>query len=112
MSVLAPERLVERAEDEARAAQAGPRVGSLIRWVTAGCSFGAAILHFANAPSHFSQYWLYGLFFVVVAWLQLLFAVGVSVRPGRWVLLAGTELNLAAVAVWAFSRTVAVVVGP
>jgi hypothetical protein len=78
----------------------------------AGCSLGAAIIHFGYAPAHFSEYWLYGLFFVGVAWLQLLCAGAVVFRPSRWVLIAGAVGNEAVVAVWVASRTVGVWVGP
>ena len=51
-----------------------------VRWLLAGCSLGAAVVHFGYAPAHFSEYWLYGLFFVVVAWLQVLWAAAIVVR--------------------------------
>src|SRR4051794_3057654 len=82
------------------------------RWLLAGCSIGAGIVHFGYASAHFSEYWLYGLFFVVVAWLQVLWAVALLVRPSRWLLLAGAVGSEAVVAVWIASHTVGVVVGP
>jgi hypothetical protein len=82
------------------------------RWLLAGFSLGAAVVHFGYAPSHFSEYWLYGLFFVVVAWLQLLWAVAIVVRPSRRLLIAGALGNEVVVAVWVASRTIGVVIGP
>src|SRR5206468_8509327 len=76
-----------------------------IRWLLAGCSLGAAVVHFGYASAHFSEYWLYGLFFVVVAWLQVLWAVAIVVRPSRWLLLAGAVGSEAVLAVWVASRT-------
>jgi len=94
-----------------------PRRGAIpgdvgVRWLIAGCSVGAAVVHFGYASAHFSEYWLYGIFFVIVAWLQLLWAGAVVVRPTRWLLVAGALGNEAVVAVWVASRTVGVWVGP
>ena len=94
----------------------GPRSASTLdvslRWLLAGCSVGAAVIHFGFAPTHFSEYWLYGLFFMVIAWLQLLWAGAIVVRPSRWLLVAGALGNEAVVAVWIASRTIGVWVGP
>jgi hypothetical protein len=70
------------------------------------------VVHFAYSQAHFSEYWLYGLFFVVAAWLQLVWALGVVFLPRRSLLLGGAVLNAAIVAVWIASRTVGVWVGP
>ena len=83
-----------------------------VRWLLAGCSLGAAVVHFGYASAHFNEYWLYGLFFVVVAWLQLLWAGAIVARPTRWLLIAAALGNEAVVAVWVASRTVGVWVGP
>lgn len=82
------------------------------RWVLAGFSVGAAAVHFAYTQAHFSEYWLYGAFFAVVAWLQVLWAAAVMVRRDRSLLAAGAALNLFVVGVWVASRTVGVWVGP
>jgi hypothetical protein len=83
-----------------------------LRWVTAICLLGAAVLHFAYSPSYFDEYWLYGAFFVVVAWLQVLCALGVALRPTRLALSATVVVNTAVIVVWALSRTTGVAVGP
>jgi hypothetical protein len=82
------------------------------RWLLAALSLGAAALHFRYSPSHLDEYWLYGVFFVVLAALQLLWAVGVVATPWRWLLVAGVATNAAVIVVWALSRTVGVWVGP
>src|SRR5438046_62766 len=82
------------------------------RWLLAGCSLGAAAVHFGYAPSHFSEYWLHGLFFVVVAWLQVLWAGAVVVRPSRRLLIAGALGSEVVVAVWVASRTIGTILGP
>ena len=83
-----------------------------VRWLLAGCSLGAAVVHFGYSPAHFSEYWLYGLFFVAVAWLQLLWAGAIVLRPTRWLLIVAALGNGAVVAVWVASRTIGVWVGP
>jgi hypothetical protein len=75
-------------------------------------SLGAAALHFRYSPSHLSEYWLYGAFFVVVAIAQLAWAIGVIVSNSRWLFVVGAAANAGVIAVWALSRTVGVWVGP
>lgn len=83
-----------------------------VRWVTAICLLGAAVLHFAYSPSYFDEYWLYGAFFVAVAWLQVAGALGIVFRPSRLVLAAIAVVNAAVILVWVLSRTTGVAVGP
>ena len=90
------------------AAPRAPAADANVRWLLAGCSLGAAVVHFGYASAHFDEYWLYGLFFVVVAWLQLVWAAAVVVRPSRSLLIAGALGNAAVVAVWVASRTIGV----
>jgi hypothetical protein len=71
-----------------------------------------AVIHFAVAGSHFQQYWLYGVFMLVVAWLELLWAAAVIARPSRLVLGAGVILNVGVAAVYIITRTVGDIVGP
>jgi hypothetical protein len=112
MAVLTSERLVERDEPGFKSSPRGTSVDIVVRWLLAACSVGAAVLHFGYSPSHFAEYWLYGLFFVVVAWLQLAWALGVILRRWPWLLLAGVALNAGVIVVWILSRTVGVWVGP
>jgi hypothetical protein len=89
---------------------AGERNRTII--LVAGVSWAAAFAHAGVAPAHFDEYWLFGVFFVVVAALQ--FAWGAWVyqdpRPGR--LLLGAAGNLLVVLVWTLSRTVGLPFGP
>jgi len=86
-------------------------VGAYLRWMLALASFGAAALHFAFVPGHFSEYWAHGTFFVVVAWLQLAWAIGMLVKPSRTLLFVGL-LNIVVVGVWIVSRTAGIPIGP
>jgi hypothetical protein len=76
-----------------------------------GASLGAAVLHAAFAPVHFEETWSHGLFFAVLAWLQLALAVLLLTRASRRVFLAGL-LNLFVIAVWVLSRTKGAPFGP
>jgi hypothetical protein len=87
-------------------------VGRYLRWLFAAFSVGAGVIHFAVSGEHFDVSWAHGLFFTVVAWLQLAWAVGIVLRPTRRLLVAGIVLNAAVIAVWALSRIWGVPVGP
>ena len=110
MAVISPDPAL--AEIEAQLAPPSPNAEPSFRWLLAGCSLGAAALHFAFSSAHFAEYWLYGVFFVAAAWLQLAWAIGIVLRPGRRLLLAGYASNAAIIVVWALSRTVGVLIGP
>ena len=75
-------------------------------------SIAAAAIHFAVVGDHFDVGLLHGLFFVTVAWAQVLWALAVLVAPRPRVLVAGIAGNAAIVAVWALSRIVGVPAPP
>lgn len=87
-------------------------VGRYLRWLLAALALGAGVIHFAVSGGHFGTGWTHGLFFAVVAWLQLSYAVGVVLRPTRRLLSAGVVLNAGVIGVWAMSRLWGVPVGP
>jgi hypothetical protein len=87
-------------------------VGRYLRWLLAGLSLAAGVIHFAVSGGHYDVSWIHGTFFAVVAWLQLSWAVGVILRPTRRLLTAGVLLNAGIVGVWALSRIWGVPVGP
>ena len=84
--------------------------------VVASClailSATAAVIHFAVAGTHFHEYWAFGVFMLVVAWLQVLWAAGVAIRSARWLLWAGAVVNAAVIVVYIGTRTVGDVIGP
>jgi hypothetical protein len=78
----------------------------------AALSVGAAAIHFAVTFGHFSQYVLYGVFFLVLSWAQMIWAAVVVWRPSRpwlWLGIAGNTLVLA---VYVASRTIGLPIGP
>lgn len=86
--------------------------GQLLRNGLATLSLGAAAIHFAVIAEHFDEYWLLGVFFVVTAWLQALWALAVVVRRERSLLLGGAFGNALIVFVWILSRTSGLPFGP
>ena len=83
-----------------------------LRLAVALASAGAATIHFAVAAQHFEEYWLFGLFFVGAAVLQLAWALLVLFHSSRAVYLAGAAGNAAVVAMWVVSRTTGLPLGP
>ena len=98
--------------------QPGPTVGGggTQRQLVARClaitSGVAAVIHFAVSGSHFQEYWAFGAFMLVVAWLQLAWSVGMWVAPSRPLIAAGAVLNAGVVLVYVVTRTVGDVIGP
>jgi hypothetical protein len=72
----------------------------------------AAVIHFAVAGSHFQEYWLFGVFMLGVAWLQLGWAAAALFRPTRLLVSSGAVLNAAVIVVYTLTRTVGDIVGP
>jgi hypothetical protein len=78
----------------------------------ASASISAALIHFAVIEQHFSEYWVYGWFFVLVGAGQLAWAAFVLVRPFRLMLIAGAIGNALVVVAWIVTRTYGSLVGP
>lgn len=75
-------------------------------------SLAVASIHLGVCPEHFQEALLYGVFFVVLATLQLTWGAVVVARPTRIVLFAGALLNGATIILWLVSRTSGLPVGP
>jgi hypothetical protein len=84
----------------------------LLRLVVALFSLGAAVVHTVVIESHFSEYWLFGVFFAILAFLQAAWALAVILRPSRRLLIWGAVGNGIVVAVWLVTRTLGVPLGP
>lgn len=89
---------------------------SSVRRALANClilfSAGAAAIHFAVIADHFDEYWAYGLFFAIAAWLQVLWAIGLAAGVKRRLIVAGALGNALIIAIWIISRTSGLPVGP
>jgi hypothetical protein len=75
-------------------------------------SLGAATIHFAVVPNHWQEWMPAGVFFVLIALFQLLWAKVVLARTTTLILAAGVMLNVGAIALWAVSRTAGAPFGP
>src|SRR5215472_2003101 len=78
----------------------------------ASLSAAAAAIHFAVTFEHFEDYLLYGVFFLVLAWAQLIWPAVLLWRPSRAWLWLGAAGNAAVLATYIASRTVGLPFGP
>jgi hypothetical protein len=78
----------------------------------AALSVGAAAIHFAVVFEHFAEYTLYGAFFLVISWAQLIWPAVLLWRPSRPWLWLGIAGNAIIIAVYVASRTVGLPFGP
>jgi hypothetical protein len=93
--------------------QAGPATARpYILGGLAALSVGAAAIHFAVVFEHFAEYVLYGVFFLVISWAQLIWPVVLLWRPARPWLWLGIAGNAVVIVVYVASRTVGLPFGP
>jgi hypothetical protein len=78
----------------------------------ASLSMGAAAIHFAVVFEHFAEYTLYGVFFLVISWAQIIWPVILLWRPSRLWLWLGIAGNATVIAVYVVSRTAGLPFGP
>jgi hypothetical protein len=78
----------------------------------AALSVGAAAIHFAVVFEHFAEYTLYGVFFLVISWAQMIWPAVLLWRPSRLWLWLGIAGNAMVIAVYVASRTVGLPFGP
>jgi hypothetical protein len=75
-------------------------------------SIGAAVIHFAVAPTHWKDWAPSGVFFASIATFQLLWGFIAWSRPGTLVLATGVVGNTSSAALWVMSRIAGAPVGP
>lgn len=109
---LVPVREVETPAPGPLEPRAGNGLEPVLRPALALLSVGAAVIHFVVIPGHWDEYWGQGLFFVVAAIAQLLWALWIIVAPSRLIYLAGAAGNAAIVALWIVTRTAGIPAGP
>ena len=86
--------------------------GPVARVVLAALLAGAAVTHFAMAPSHADEWLAEGIAFAATGWAQALLAAAVVLRPTRRVLACGIVLNVAVLIAYVVSRTAGFPFGP
>jgi hypothetical protein len=80
--------------------------------IVALSSVASALVHYVVMPEHFEEATLYGMFFLVSATAQLVYAAMLLARPSRALLTAGAIGNFAIVVLWLVTRTVGIPLGP
>ena len=81
--------------------------------VVAWLSITAGAIHAIATIDHFSHWWLYGAFFLVLTYGQVLWGISLLRKtPSERSLTLGAKANLAIVGVWLLSRTIGVPIGP
>jgi hypothetical protein len=75
-------------------------------------SMAVALIHCAVIEQHWTTYWLYGAFFILVGSAQLAWALAITAAPRRWLLWGGVAGNALVVLTWIVTRTVGALVGP
>lgn len=90
----------------------GYPLGYFLGWQAAAFSAGAAAIHFAEISPHIEEYWLFGAFFFIVAWFQAATTIVLVARPNRRLMLSVAEVNLVVIAIWVWSRTAGLPIGP
>ena len=78
----------------------------------AAFSVGAAAIHFAVVFEHFAEYTLYGVFFLMISWAQVIWPAVLLWRPSRPWLWLGIAGNAIVIAVYVASRTAGLPFGP
>jgi hypothetical protein len=81
--------------------------------IVAWLSLSAGTIHAIAMIDHFSHWWLYGVFFLVLTYGQILWGVALLRKPASdRSLKIGALANLAICWVWLYSRTIGVPIGP
>src|SRR5919199_1902943 len=80
--------------------------------VAAALSLGAGLVHLEVTPTHWWQWWGYGLFFLLAGVGQVLYAAAVVKWPIAPVLWVGAIGNLAIIAMYGYTRTNGIPTGP
>jgi hypothetical protein len=77
-----------------------------------GLAWGSGFIHVEAAFDHVSEYALYAIFFALLAPAQFAWGVALYRRPTRRLLWSGAVGSILVAALWAFSRTTGLPIGP
>ena len=80
--------------------------------VAAACLLGAEGIHTAVIAEHFTEWWAEGAFFLVLSIIEGVLAAALLLAPGRRPCQGAVLASIATIAVWAWSRTTGVPIGP
>jgi hypothetical protein len=74
--------------------------------------FVSALLHASVIREHFREYFLYGMFFTLLATAQAVLGMRIAVRPKRATVRAVAATSVWVVVLWLASRTTGLPIGP
>jgi hypothetical protein len=80
--------------------------------VAAACLLGAEGIHTAVIAGHFAEWWAEGVFFLGLSVLEGALAVALLLAPARRTCQAAVLASVGTIAVWAWSRTTGLPIGP
>src|SRR3954468_14827726 len=80
--------------------------------VAAACLLGAEGIHTAVIAEHFTEWWAEGAFFLALSIVEGALAAALLLATGRRTCQAAVLASIATIAVWAWSRTTGLPVGP
>src|SRR3954471_9204472 len=80
--------------------------------VAAACLFGADAIHTAVIAEHFTQWWAEGAFFLALSVVEGGLAAALLLAPARPTCQAAVLASVGTIAVWAWSRTTGLPIGP
>jgi hypothetical protein len=86
--------------------------GTVAIQVAAAASVFAGLIHYAVVPEHRSEWWLYAVFFTLLAAFEVVWAAAVWTGRDRRLLLLGVVVNAAVLALWTVSRSTGLPFGP
>jgi hypothetical protein len=116
ITVLLGRSMLLRTSPDVRAIQRTVFVGrdgrDILRISLAFLSVAAALVHFAVIEQHFTQYWLYGAFFMAVGLFELIWALLVMTAPSPLLYWVSVVVNTLTIAAYVITRTVGLLVGP
>ena len=75
-------------------------------------TLGAAAIHFAVAPQHFTEYLPFGIFFVCLGIAQVGLAIALLIASSRRLYVVALVGTLTVIAIWLISRTTGLPIGP
>src|SRR4051812_14779283 len=94
-------------------ALAGPtRAPAVAVAVAAACLLGAEGIHTAVIAEHFTEWWAEGAFFLALSLVEGGLAAALLLAPARPTCQAAVLASVGTVAVWAWSRTTGLPIGP
>ncbi|WP_156971400.1 hypothetical protein [Knoellia sinensis] len=99
------------ASEPAAARVGSARAGTWTRWSIALASTLAGAIHLGVAPAYYREWWVFGVFFIVLGLFQVGFAEVILRRVSVPLVVVGITTNLMVVLIYLMTRTVGIPLG-